>query len=667
MSRILAISILNVCLVASLCSAQPGPATANQPATAAAGDAGVSVAVLDFEASVSGNPHFGSQIADILTARLSVEESLDLVERTALGKVLEEQKLTLVGLVDQNQAAQVGKLVGAKLLVMGKAFVLDRKLMIVSKVVGVETGRVVGGLRQVEQDKPLSETALLLAEDLAALIRKNAAKLLPREVSLPDPVAEIRKALGDLPRLSVAVVIPEEHIRRREPVPVVDPAVETEVKKVLIDCGYTVVDPGKNDLADWARETMKGQKPAWPAALEKADVLVVGEGFSEFALRTGDLVTCTARAEINLIDRKTGQVLLSDRETCRAVDLSDATAGKTALQAAGRKLGIAIARSLVEHCRKSKPVATQPTEHSSVQPSAPALALPRHLAMLLMTQTPSTAPAKLPTTAAASRPRPKRVIFAAEFGNETGSENHDPMATAMGDLIGVMLAEQPEIVVVERQRLVALTEEQARSLKGLTGKEYAVQAGKLFEADTVLVGRVYLVQQQVMVSAQAVEIATARILASEQIVCQPLSLPETALEMAKRLGQKMSLPLPKIDMKQIDKSPIASLHFAKGLSRYHSGNMDAAIMHFMMAIDLDPDYVEAHYWSGMAYSRQQEDTHAIIEWEEFLRRRPDSKYAPALKKLLAEAKEREKHSTVERLIPETQPAAKGTPGEGENK
>jgi len=92
-----------------------------------------------------------------------------------------------------------------------------------------------------------------------------------------------------------------------------------------------VVDTGRNDLADWAKEMLKGSdkdKP-WPTALKDADVVVIGEAFSEFALRTGDLVTCTARAEINVIDRASGRIVLADRQTARAIDLAESTAGKT--------------------------------------------------------------------------------------------------------------------------------------------------------------------------------------------------------------------------------------------------------------------------------------------------------------------------------------------------
>jgi len=324
---------------------QPEPQAAPAPPT---------VAVLDYEAAAPDNKDLGAQMADILTARLSVEDAFQLVERAKLGKVIEEQKLKLVGLADQDKAVEVGKLLGAQLMVIGKTFMMDKQLMIVTKVVGVETGAVKGTLRTVEPSKPLAEAILLLAEDITALIRKEAAGLLPPDTKLADPLAEIRAAVGDRPLPVVAVVVPEEHQTHRAPAPVVDPAVETEIKRALIACGFKVVDTGRNALADWARGMLEGKKGPWPAALQDADVVVVGEAFSEFALRTGDLVTCTGRAEVNVIDRHTGEILLADRHTDRAVDLAEQTAGKTALQKAGHKLALAVARRLVAYAPPEK-------------------------------------------------------------------------------------------------------------------------------------------------------------------------------------------------------------------------------------------------------------------------------------------------------------------------
>ena len=318
-------------------AADPAPATA-APAQSQPEASAISIAVLDYDGKLPGNADLGKQLADILSVKLSMDDAFVVVERAKLGTILEEHHLTLSGLVNQETAAQVGKLVGAKLLVMGKVFPVDKKLVIVSKVVGVETGQLKGSIREADMTKPLSEAIMLVSDDVAGVIRKDGAKLLPKDVSQADPLKKLQERLAGKAMPKVAVVIPEEHRSQR----IIDPAVETEIKKSLIACGVTVVDTGKNDLADWAKKMVKGEQQPWPATMDGADYVVIGEAFSEFAVRNIDLVTCAARAEINLIDRKTGKIVLADRCTTRAVDLAEAIAGKTALQAAGRKLGIAV-------------------------------------------------------------------------------------------------------------------------------------------------------------------------------------------------------------------------------------------------------------------------------------------------------------------------------------
>ena len=258
--------------------------------------------------------------------------------------------------------------------------------------------------------------------------------------------------------------------------------------------------------------------------------------------------------------------------------------------------------------------------------------------------------------AAKTRPAVQRTVFAAPFANETGDKQYEPAAAGLGDLVAVLLAGQERIAVVERQQLAALTAEQARSLKGLTGSKYALKAGKLLEADTVLVGRLFLAQGKLTVSVKAIDIATARVVAADTLSCRPKYLLEAALQMARDLAEKMSLPLPPIDLKKIDRSPIASLHFAHALSSFYAGNMDAALMQLMRTLDLDPNYTEVAYWSGLCYFRLREWSHAVIEFEKYLKEEPDGPYAADTKELLRQAREQEKDSTVGRLGPTTLPA-----------
>ncbi|MCZ6887344.1 MAG: hypothetical protein O7H39_02530 [Gammaproteobacteria bacterium] len=112
---------------------------------------------------------------------------------------------------------------------------------------------------------------------------------------------------------SISVDIPEVSLNRSIP----DPAAETEMAYILQKLGFRLIDV--------------------EATNELADIEVSGEAFSEFGLRKGNLVSTKARVEIKALSRDSGVVLV-DRETAVAVDLSPEIAGKIALAKASANL-----------------------------------------------------------------------------------------------------------------------------------------------------------------------------------------------------------------------------------------------------------------------------------------------------------------------------------------
>jgi hypothetical protein len=131
-----------------------------------------------------------------------------------------------------------------------------------------------------------------------------------------------------LPKVSVQIT--ERHVAEVRAARV-DPAVETEIRKLLIDCGFTVVD---GDALDQAKGGV--------------EVTITGEAFSEFAARIGNLYSCTDRVEIKVTNVADKTLRVSDRDSSRAVDLAENLAAKTALQKSGRVLGIRILEHFAE-------------------------------------------------------------------------------------------------------------------------------------------------------------------------------------------------------------------------------------------------------------------------------------------------------------------------------
>ncbi|MDH3582935.1 MAG: CsgG/HfaB family protein [Phycisphaerae bacterium] len=303
----------------------------------------LTVAVLGFDANDPGNPALGEQISEMLVASLSADDSFELVDRRTMEATLREHELALTGMVPPAHAIKAGKLLGAQILVTGRAFQLGERVYVTGKLIGTETTLVKAVMVKGDEDADIGELALELAEKVDQGIVKHGRALTGADLVKANPVPALQAQLAKVKKKPVvAVLIREEHIARpraaaaRPP----DPAVETEIKRILQRAGFSIQDVKGNELADWVDQaTKKDDLGPWPRGLAGVDLVITGEALSEFGSRLRNLVTCVARAEINMISRKEGKIVLADRTTTRAVDLGENVAGKTALEKAGHVLG----------------------------------------------------------------------------------------------------------------------------------------------------------------------------------------------------------------------------------------------------------------------------------------------------------------------------------------
>ncbi|MBT9547241.1 MAG: tetratricopeptide repeat protein [Candidatus Sericytochromatia bacterium] len=104
----------------------------------------LSLAVLPFE-NLTRQPAdewMGLSFAESLTGTLAKVPALRVIERNQLKRVLTEQNFSQSALVDSSQAPALGKLVGAKRMVVGHFQKVGDQLRIQARVIQVETGEV---------------------------------------------------------------------------------------------------------------------------------------------------------------------------------------------------------------------------------------------------------------------------------------------------------------------------------------------------------------------------------------------------------------------------------------------------------------------------------------------------------------------------------------------
>ncbi len=287
------------------------------------------VAVLTFEAADEELTQTAGKITDLITAFLSNEPSFQLVERNKIDDILKELGLSMTGIVDEAQAVKIGNMVGAQIMITGKAFTVDEELFITAKIIGVETSLVNSEMVTGTLNDKLSPMIKELSDKVAGTISENANTMVAKEVSLKDRIEELKTKLEGKNLPKVSVVVQETYSGSSIP----DPATETEIIYILKECGFEVYDRKSMPLADWAKGYLSDNKTDMPKNTQ-ADVIIFGEAIGEFATRRGELVSAKGRVELKAIDPKEGKVLAVDRKTQTAVDLSARIAGKKALQEA---------------------------------------------------------------------------------------------------------------------------------------------------------------------------------------------------------------------------------------------------------------------------------------------------------------------------------------------
>lgn len=151
-----------------------GPASAQ-----AQDDARATVAVMYFTNSALVNHSdyepLSKGIAEMLITELAASPALQVVERDQLQKLLEEQNLGSAGRVDKETAVRLGKILGARHMLMG-GFVIDprQNMRLDLRAVDVETSRV----EYVETVSGKAENVLTLISNLGARV-SNRLKLPP--------------------------------------------------------------------------------------------------------------------------------------------------------------------------------------------------------------------------------------------------------------------------------------------------------------------------------------------------------------------------------------------------------------------------------------------------------------------------------------------------------
>jgi TolB-like protein len=160
--------------VALLAASLPGglaeatPASANRRAT-------VAVLYFDYDGKAADLEVLRKGLAQMLISDLAGQETCQVVERERLEAVLAEQKLGYSGKLDKATAARLGKLLGARYIILGGYFELKGALRVDARLVSVETGEILGSTGSTGKPDDFLSVEQKIGQDLGRLLTERFA------------------------------------------------------------------------------------------------------------------------------------------------------------------------------------------------------------------------------------------------------------------------------------------------------------------------------------------------------------------------------------------------------------------------------------------------------------------------------------------------------------
>jgi hypothetical protein len=266
-------------------------------------------------------PPYGDKATALVTANLTTETNLVLLERTSLDTVLHEQAFGASGMVSSDAAAKIGQITGAKVLVTGQVLRIGRdKLVVIANIIGTETGRLFAAKVAGPADQ-LVEMCTDLSKQTAEIITAQSGKLLAAKAESRDErIDRIIKNLTGTNRPSVSVNL-------RRPSGMAPAAATGEMGAVLMKAGFPVVDGKSQRKPDFEILGIESVNPG-PAA--------------------NGLITMEACITAEVRERKSGKFIAFERADAMGADAAKASADQlaqeNAVDAVAEKILAALAK-----------------------------------------------------------------------------------------------------------------------------------------------------------------------------------------------------------------------------------------------------------------------------------------------------------------------------------
>lgn len=207
---------------------------------------------------------------------------------------------------------------------------------------------------------------------------------------------------------------------------------------------------------------------------------------------------------------------------------------------------------------------------------------------------------KQPTPSAPADSRPTVAVLYFTNSALIGNADYAPLSKGMAEMLITELASNPEIRVVERDRLQKLMEEQNLGSGDRVDKETAIRLGKILGAHHLLMGAFVIDPKQNMrIDVRSVNTETSQIEYVETVSGKAEKLLAMVGELGLKVNAGLKLPPMPVHIKPAlapASSPNqlrATMLMSRALERQDRGDKEGAIALYKSALEANPEFTRA--------------------------------------------------------------------------
>ncbi len=236
----------------------------------------------------------------------------------------------------------------------------------------------------------------------------------------------------------------------------------------------------------------------------------------------------------------------------------------------------------------------------------------------------------------------KEVLSVLYFDNTAKNFDLDWVGKGLADLLTTDIDQSGDIIIVERQQLSKVLDEQKLALSGLADDRSAIEVGKLLNATKLITGSYIVQADQIRIDAKIIDTTSGK-LEPVKVTGNISNLFEVEERLSDLIYDKLVLKRPE-NFEKETQSPDAFRSYYQGVSYLESGQTDRALESFRLSSEKDPFYVKPQKGLEEAYKflkdfkklRYQREISALYDklsrFKARLEEKPFLTYADLLKK-----------------------------------